>query len=242
MPTSEGETHPRRPEARPSGGAGGRVFRIVVGTILVLAALKLAEPVLVPLVAGLFLAVLARPLQRRIARVMPRGLRWLGLVAAMLVVIGAVGAFAAALGLSGRAVARELRERRPRLEAALAETRTVAGRIGIPATAIPRCRAARVAARRATRRRWTVPDVHRAVARPPERRAVAVASAAPGAPPRRWSRGSASCCSRWPSAPSGCRRPRLHVGGSRARCRPVSIRRCWTPWTRRRARSAATPG
>ena len=118
-------------------GGGGRVFRIVVGTILVLAALKLAEPVLVPLAGGLFLAVLARPLQRRIARAMPRRLRWLGLVAAMLVVIGVVGAFAAALGLSGRAVARELRERRSSLEQALAQTRTVAERVGIPATAIP---------------------------------------------------------------------------------------------------------
>jgi predicted PurR-regulated permease PerM len=93
---------------------GARVFRLVVGTVVVAAALKLAQPVLVPLVAGVFLAVLARPLQRAVAGRLPGRLRWLGLVAAMLVVLGGVTAFGGAVYLTGRAVAGELRDRRPR--------------------------------------------------------------------------------------------------------------------------------
>ena len=49
---------------------------VVVATILVAAALKLAQPIMVPLVAGIFLAVVARPIQRSIARSAPRRLRW----------------------------------------------------------------------------------------------------------------------------------------------------------------------
>ena len=116
---------------------GARVFRLVVGTVVVAAALKLAQPVLVPLVAGVFLAVLARPLQRTVAGRLPGRLRWLGLVAAMLVVLGGVTAFGGAVYLTGRAVAGELRDRRPRLEAAAAEARQRLARSGVPASAVP---------------------------------------------------------------------------------------------------------
>jgi predicted PurR-regulated permease PerM len=116
---------------------GARVFRLVVGTVVVAAALKLAQPVLVPLVAGVFLAVLARPLQRAVAGRLPGRLRWLGLVAAMLVVLGGVTAFGSAVYLTGRAVAGELRDRRPRLEAAAAEVRQRLARTGVPASAVP---------------------------------------------------------------------------------------------------------
>jgi predicted PurR-regulated permease PerM len=117
--------------------ASARVFRLVVGVIVAAAALKLAQPVLVPLVGGVFLAVLARPLQRRVARALPGRLRWLGLVAAMLAVLGGVAAFGGALYLTGRAVAGELRERRPRLEATIAQARQRLARGGVPASAVP---------------------------------------------------------------------------------------------------------
>jgi hypothetical protein len=93
--------------------------------------------VLVPLVAGVFLAVLARPLQRRVGRALPARLRWLGLVAAMLVVFAGVGAFGGALYYTGRAVAGELRDRRPRLEATVAQARQRLARSGVPASAVP---------------------------------------------------------------------------------------------------------
>ncbi len=106
--------------------------------IVVAAALKLAQPVLVPLVAGVFLAVVARPVQRRVAEALPGRLRWLGLVVAMLAVLAGVAAFGGALYLSGRAVAGELRDRRPRLEATLRQARERAARAGVPGTALPR--------------------------------------------------------------------------------------------------------
>jgi predicted PurR-regulated permease PerM len=116
---------------------GARVFRLVVGVVITAAALKLAQPVLVPLVAGIFLAVVARPIQRGVAAVLPRRLRWLGLVTAMVTVLAGVVAFGGSLYLSARAVASELRERRPRITAALADTRARLDRIGVPASVLP---------------------------------------------------------------------------------------------------------
>ena len=130
---------PRAPAAPPTARepAGARVFRLVVGVIVVAGALKLAQPVLVPLVGGVFLAVLARPLQRRLADALPGRLRWLGLVMAMLAVLGGLAAFGGALYMSGRAVVGELRDRRPRLEAALSQARQRLTRSGVPASAVP---------------------------------------------------------------------------------------------------------
>jgi len=116
---------------------GARVFRIVVGVVVVAAALKLARPVLVPLVSGVFLAVLARPLQRRLADALPRRLGWVGLVTAMLAVLVGVAAFGGALYVSARAVSGELRDRRPRLEATLAQARQRLVRAGLPGSALP---------------------------------------------------------------------------------------------------------
>lgn len=132
------------PDALAHGGpvhdapaVGARIFRVVVGVVVAAAALKLASPVLVPLVGGVFLAVLARPLQRRLAEALPRPLRWLGLVTAMLAVLVGVAAFGGALYVSARAVADELRDRRPRLEATLAQARQRIARAGLPVSTLP---------------------------------------------------------------------------------------------------------
>ena len=125
-PTAESPPHDERPTTTKL-----RVLATVVGVVLVVAALKLGETVLVPLVAGLFLAVLARPLHRRLRDALPRPLRWLGLVGAMLVVVAGVGAFAGAFGWSASAVADELRARRPQIERQLGPVRAAAARIGV---------------------------------------------------------------------------------------------------------------
>ena len=126
-----GTSHERAdPGARPTGAA--RALAVVVGVVLVVAALKLARTVLVPLAAGLFLAVLARPLHLRLRRPLPRLLRWLALVATMLVVLAGVAAFVVALGMSARAVTEELRARRPAIESSLASLRDAAERAGLP--------------------------------------------------------------------------------------------------------------
>lgn len=117
--------------------AGVRAVRLLVAVVIAAAALKLAAPVLVPIVGGAFLAVLARPIQRAVADRMPRRLRFLGMLAALLAVLAAVAAFGGALAWAGRAVAGELRDRRPQLERSLDGLRARAERIGVPPGTIP---------------------------------------------------------------------------------------------------------
>lgn len=109
----------------------GRTFGIIGGVVLAVAGLKLGEAVLLPLVLGGFLAVLVRPLQRRLRDALPRGLRWLGLVVAMLALLAALAGFTVAVTWSARAVATEVRERRSEIAAGLAALRARAARVGI---------------------------------------------------------------------------------------------------------------
>jgi predicted PurR-regulated permease PerM len=117
--------------------AAGRVFAIVVGAVLAVQFLRLAKPVVLPLVGGIFLAILARPLHVRVRDALPRRFRWLGLIVAMLAIFAGVAAFGAALALSGRAVASEFQSRRPRIEAQLERVRSIVSRSGIPISETP---------------------------------------------------------------------------------------------------------
>ena len=110
----------------------GRVLAIVIGTVLTVQFLRLTKPVVLPLVAGIFLAILARPLHVRVRDALPRRIRWLGLVVAMLAIIAGVAAFGGALALSGRAIGDELQSRRPQIETQLERLRSTAARSGIP--------------------------------------------------------------------------------------------------------------
>jgi AI-2 transport protein TqsA len=121
--------------APPRWSPATRALAIVVGTVLAIDGLRLTKPVVLPLFAGVFLAVLARPLHLRLREVLPARLRWFALVVASLVIIAGVGAFAGAIGLAGRAVAEEFRARRPQIESQLEHVRRRAERVGI---AIPR--------------------------------------------------------------------------------------------------------
>lgn len=115
----------------------GRAFAIIGGVVLTVAALRLGRTVLVPLVAGLFLAVLARPLHSRLHEALPRRTKWVALLVAMLAIIAGVAAFGAAIGWSARAVAGELRERRPQIERQLASVRERAAHVGIRVPELP---------------------------------------------------------------------------------------------------------
>ena len=119
----------------------GRLFTVIVGPVLAIAALKLGKPVLLPLVAGIFLAIVVQPIHRRLGAVLPRRFRWLALVVAMLAVLAGLAAFGGALTLSGRAVADEFQARRPEIESQFARVRAVAARVGLDipgASASPR--------------------------------------------------------------------------------------------------------
>ena len=109
----------------------GRVFAVVVGPVLAIAGLKFGKPVLVPLVAGVFLAIIVRPIQNRLRAVLPERLRWLGLVVAMLTILAGLAAFGGAVTFSGRAVADEFQSRRTEIESQLGRVRAVAGRVGL---------------------------------------------------------------------------------------------------------------
>src|SRR5688572_16510822 len=99
--------------------------------MLAIAGLALGKVVLVPLLAGIFLAIIVRPIHRRLGAVLPKPLRWLALVVAMLAVLAGVAAFGGAVTLSGRAVADEFRARRPEIESQLARVRASAARVGV---------------------------------------------------------------------------------------------------------------
>ena len=109
----------------------GRVFAVVVGPLVAVAGLKFGQTVLVPLVAGIFLAIVVRPIHRRLGAALPRRLRWLGLVVAMLTLLAGLAAFGGAVTLSGRAVADEFASRRSEIESQLAPIRAAAGRFGL---------------------------------------------------------------------------------------------------------------
>jgi predicted PurR-regulated permease PerM len=107
------------------------LLALLLGTVIAIDGLRLTKPVLLPLIGGVFLAILARPLQLRVREALPRRLRWVGLGTAMLAIIIGVGAFAASLGLAGRAVADEFRARRPQIESQVERVRATAERFGV---------------------------------------------------------------------------------------------------------------
>ena len=112
--------------------AAARAIALVIAAVLAIDGLRFAKPVLLPLIAGIFLAILARPLHVRVRDALPRGLRWLGLVVAMVAILIGVGAFAGALGLAGRAVAMEFSGRRPQIESQIGRVLSRVERAGIP--------------------------------------------------------------------------------------------------------------
>jgi predicted PurR-regulated permease PerM len=130
---SSGERAEAQPQDRVRSKlvGAGRVFAVVVGPVLAIAGLKLGKTVLVPLVAGIFLAIIVRPIQSRLRAVLPRRLQWLGLVAAMLTILAGLAAFGGAVTFSGRAVADEFKSRRTEIESQLARVRAVASRVGL---------------------------------------------------------------------------------------------------------------
>jgi AI-2 transport protein TqsA len=74
----------------------------VIATILVVLALKLSRPVTLPLVAAIFLLILAWPLQERLERALPRWLAWTITLLAVLLVLAL---FIAALVWSAERIA-----------------------------------------------------------------------------------------------------------------------------------------
>ena len=124
------------PDEPPAGArripsSGLRALAIAVGVVVLAAGLRAAQPILVPLLVGLFLAVLAHPLYAGLRARLPGPLRWLAIVATMLVVVAGLAAFLALLGWTMQALADEVLARRAQIEAQLAALRATAVRMGL---------------------------------------------------------------------------------------------------------------
>ncbi|MES2524806.1 MAG: AI-2E family transporter [Gemmatimonadota bacterium] len=107
-----------------------KVFVLIVGGIVALAALRAAAIIVVPIIAGLFLAVVARPMQTWLQSVLHRRLQWLALVLTMLAMLAVVGAVGSVAALAIRTVASEFQERRPAIESQVETLRSTAAAKG----------------------------------------------------------------------------------------------------------------
>lgn len=94
----------------------------LIGGLLAIALLwffRSAAAVTLPLVAGILIALAVLPVSEKIRGAMPRGLRWLGYVVAMAVVVGFLALFIAGLTLAASQVAAQAGELIPRIRAAI---------------------------------------------------------------------------------------------------------------------------
>ena len=80
----------------------------ILTAVMLLAVLRLAASIAVPVVFSIFLALLVFPVDHAIARRMPRRLSWLGHAAAMALILVLLGALTLALWFTARQVAGEM--------------------------------------------------------------------------------------------------------------------------------------
>jgi AI-2 transport protein TqsA len=114
-----------------------RVITTAAAVLVVLAGFHFGRTVLAPLAAGLFLAIVARPVQVAVRARLSRRVQWVGVLVATLVILAGIGAFASAMALSGNAVVEEFKRRRPQLEQQLLRMRGQAAQVGVEIPAPP---------------------------------------------------------------------------------------------------------
>lgn len=111
-----------------SGQSRSRLLAVIV-LVLGAAALKVSRPVTLPLVAGVFVVMLAWPLQQWLERRVPRVLAYTLTFLGVLVVLGT---FAALLLWSARSVVEQLGNVQPRLEGMAEQASSWLRRHGLP--------------------------------------------------------------------------------------------------------------
>jgi AI-2 transport protein TqsA len=99
-----------------------------VAAVLMLFALRATQSVTMPLALGLSFAVLVWPLQRWVER---RTARWVGLLAAILALVLAIGAIFALLGWSANALVDRSRQYQPRITVLRQQAAALGARFGI---------------------------------------------------------------------------------------------------------------
>lgn len=113
--------------ARPAGSAATRLLA-VIAVVLVLLLLRAARPVVLPVVAAVFVLMVAWPLAPWLEHRVPR---WVALAATLLVVLIALAAFVAALGWCAQLVSERLQGHRQELEEVRRLAESYAARLGI---------------------------------------------------------------------------------------------------------------
>jgi predicted PurR-regulated permease PerM len=128
-----GQSLPARPahEQPPRRQPGRRTVRLiaVITVILVALALRMSQPVTLPLALAIFVVVLAWPLQARLERALPRKVAYVLTVLAVLLVLAL---FCGALWWSGHTVAEKMPEYQPRFAELRAQVERWASQRGIP--------------------------------------------------------------------------------------------------------------
>lgn len=111
-------------EAEPRTGAIARsdVTNWLLGGLLTIGLLwffRAAAAVTLPLVAGILVALAVLPIATKVRAALPRGLAWLGYVAAMAVVLGFLALFIGGVSLAASQVAGQASELVPRIRSAI---------------------------------------------------------------------------------------------------------------------------
>jgi predicted PurR-regulated permease PerM len=122
---------PRAPDSGATAASRGPVVTrllAVIAVILVLEALRIARPVVLPLVAAVFVLMVAWPLEPWLERRAPR---WVALGATFLVVLGALALFLAALTWCAQLAVDRVQGHQQELEALRRQAESYAARFGI---------------------------------------------------------------------------------------------------------------
>lgn len=104
----------------------------VITSILAVQFFRDTYPVTMPLAAAVFLAMLVYPLQSWLVRRLPRRIRWMGTVVALLVILAALAAFAGAFALAATLVAERVPQYADRLQTLWGRVSSWATSHGIP--------------------------------------------------------------------------------------------------------------
>ena len=114
----------RRPAAPPDPMDTFRNWLLAItAAVLLGVALKFMRPVLVPVTLALFITLIVAPVERRIAELVPRHMRWPGLLAAMATILSVFAVFIGVLYVGMRRIAGALRGVPARIDEMIREAR-----------------------------------------------------------------------------------------------------------------------
>lgn len=97
------------------------LFLAIIALVVIGFALRVMKPVLVPVALALFITLVVSPVERRIAEIVPRHMRWPGILAAMSVIIAVFALFVGVFWIGARRISGALGGMRERIDALVME-------------------------------------------------------------------------------------------------------------------------